>query len=306
MSPFKKGSHFWLYPFTGALLGGFYVLLDEGILDTLSENSALFLILHEFVDAIFPILCGILAGIGIFLFRKQSRLNSRLSLRNDRLQKDLLLNTLISQILHEVRNPIHNIQACLEDYEEKLPPEKVELIRRNIEKINQLKKQYGKWDNLFDEIDPSQSLEIKNWLESFLDEKIAFQFKEYGVSFEKNIENVVIFMHPLLFEQALLTLFSNAFQAVQNNPSGKRNIVLSIKCSENNPDKIEILFTNNGTLFPKLVLENQAKKPTEGSAGLGLGLLLLRKIVEQCGGNLALSNTANHAVVAILLRGKKL
>ncbi|OGW91309.1 MAG: hypothetical protein A3D28_02340 [Omnitrophica bacterium RIFCSPHIGHO2_02_FULL_63_14] len=290
----------WLYPLLGALAGLAYVLLDEGILDE-RQLPAAGAVLHEFLDAILPVLLGICVGFGVYLFRRESHLNTRLSLKNDRLRQDLLFHALISQILHEIQNPVHNLSAALEDPGGIDSAEKRELIARNLERLRHLKTRYGKLGPELERIDPDEPLAFRPWFERLMDEKLRFQLRAAGVHWTQELEPVRVFVHPMLMEQALLNLFTNAIETLEKLRPEERRLALRAGASA---DGVEIRMTNEGT-FPPEVLEAQGARPVESRRGMGLGLLLLRTIVEQVGGSLKLVNESGHAEVILALPGER-
>jgi signal transduction histidine kinase len=293
----------WFFPLLGAFLGFLYVIVDEGILDEMSGAPGLVPVLHEFVDAILPVLCGVAVGIGIYFLKRQRRVNDRLSLKNDRLQRDLLFNTLISQVLHEIRNPLHNIAAVLEDCDDRLQPDSRLMIKRNLEKIDTLKKQYGQWSSVLDQVDPHEVTVFSPWLENFIEEKIQPQLKAMSVNFHQRVQPITALIHPVFLEQALMTLFSNAFEAFERSTVSQRPLLeLTAGAATGVPGYIEIRVTND-VCFPEEVLASQGRKPVRSRHGMGLGLLLLRNLLDQVGGRLELMNERGCATVTILLKG---
>lgn len=290
----------WLYPLIGAIVGMAYVLLDEGILDE-TPLPAAGVILHEFLDAIVPVLLGACIGFGIHLFRRQAHLNTRLSLKNDRLRQDVLFHALISQILHEVQNPVHNLSAVLEEPQGADSPEKKELVARNLERLRRLKTQYGRLVPALERLDPSEPLAFIPWFERLMDEKVSFQLRSAGVHWTREFEPARVFVHPVLMEQAMLTLFANAIETLEGRPPDERRLSLAVKAQGR---FVEIRMANAGA-FPGEALEAQGLKPVESRNGMGLGLLLLRTIVEQVGGTLKLTNEQGQAVVRLTLPGER-
>lgn len=295
-----------LYSLIGGLAGLTYVVLDEGVLDEMTHTTTAFLVLHEFVDAIFPILLGLTVGLGFYLYKRQSRMMNRLSLNNDRLQRDLLFNTLISQMLHEIRNPLHNIRALVEENEAALSEEARQILQRNLDKIETLKTTYGKWGHTLDGIQPAQSMIFKPWFDHFLEDKLKPSLGELKTDLQSTVSPVQIAMHPLLTEQALMTIFSNALEALREIPAPQRRIQLKVFPSPDKTGFVELRLTNTGPRLPDAVLASQGKHPVESRYGLGLGLMLLRKILEQVGGRLKLKNTASDEIeISLLVRGDR-
>jgi signal transduction histidine kinase len=298
MTRLRLSRTLWFYPLVGALLGCFYVLLDEGILDQTVNASPALDIMHEFVDAIFPVLFGIAAGIAVNLFQKQLRINRSLSLKKDKLERELLLSMLISQILHEIQNPLHNISAAFETNEE-LTSEKKQIIKRNLDRLAELKKKYGGWE-WSERFDPEEPLLFRAWLETWLADKMGHQLSASNVQYSSDIKNVKIFAHPVLVERIFLTLFENAMEAMERSDAKG---TLRVEASEEE-GSVLIRILNNGSPFPDEALKAQGNRPVQSRHGLGLGLLLANKILEQIGGKLKLSNEGGTSVVTLTLPGR--
>lgn len=279
-------------------MGFSYVLLDEGILDQTVNASPALTIAHEFVDAIFPVLFGIAAGIAVNLFQKQLRINRSLSMKKDKLERELLLSMLISQILHEIQNPLHNISAAFES-EEELTAEKKQIIKRNLERLTELKKKYGGWE-WSERFDPEEPLLFRPWLETWVADKMGHQLSVSDVQYSSDVKNVKIFAHPVLVERIFLTIFENALEAMER--SGTKG-TLRVEASEA-AGGVSIRILNNGQAFPAEALEALGNRPVQSRHGLGLGLLLANKIMGQIGGKMRLSNEDGASVVTLSLPGQ--
>jgi len=297
-------SPFWA-PLLGGLIGVLYSILDE---ETVKQwlgvkTPGIVVFYHNVLDWFLPVILGILIGLGINVMRKQVRLNKALSLQNVQFQRDLLVTTLISQFLHEIRNPIHNLSAALEEGQSVLPPEQNQIIQRNLERFEEISSQYKGWDSIFNHIDPRESFLLQPWLEVFIADKIQAKFREINVHFSQEIEAVKIKMHPILLEQSLVTLFSNAFEEL-SRMQGPRGLRLSVHWLSTDK-KIELKIANTSRGFSAEVLREQGRRPVASRNGTGLGLLLLRKIVEQVEGEMILANKQERAEIRLLIPGEK-
>ena len=300
MSKFNLSQVKWSYVFIGGAIGLFYVVLDEGILDHIHDTSPLIVITHEFVDGFLPILLGISAGIIIGFFQKQLRINQSLSLKKEKLERELILSMLISQMLHEIQNPLHNISAAFENAEASMTAEKYEIIHRNLERLNELKKKYGHWE-WASQLNPEEPMLFKPWLKAWMEDKINSQLSALDIHVAMEIKNVRLFVHSILLEKIFMTLFENAFEAMEKTDKKK---LLFVDAQAVPGESVRIRISNNGKPFPEEVLKIQGSRPVQSHHGLGLGLLLLNKILEQTGGRMTLSNEADTSVVTLLLPGE--
>jgi signal transduction histidine kinase len=309
----KRSSWSWnqfFYPLLGLAIGTFYAVLDEKITGKLIQHKThYFRILytfHDLIDIVLPIVLGLVVGIGFNMFVKQERLNRELSLQNTQFQKNLLINNLISLFLHEIRNPIHNITAVLEDSKAALPAQTQEIIGRNLKRFEQITAQYKRWSSVFDVIHAKKETDLRPWMETFISDKVWERLRSLNIRYSQEIESLRVQMHPILLDQVFSTLFSNVCDALEND-SQVRAVKLSAKLSPSLYEQIEIRLSNTtGHGFPAEVLEKQGRSPVMSRKGLGLGLTLLRNIVEHVGGEMMLSNGEGVAEVTLLIPGVRL
>ncbi len=301
----RKNLSQWFPPILGGICGVIYALVDEQLIKVLFGIStpSLIVIAHDIVDFVLPVILGILIGLGINVMRRQALLNQKLSIQNTKFQRDLLVNTLTSLFLHEIRNPIHNIAAALDDNRVVLPEELSEIINRNLKRLEQITTQYQKWGSVFDKIDPKEQTELRPWLEDFIDNKVLSKLHELDIDFTQEIDAVRVRMHPILLDQSFATLFSNACEALAKQ-SGQRQLLLISRLQAPHYKKVEIKLINRGEGFKAEILENQGKAPIESKTGLGIGLTLLRKVLEQVEGEMLLSNFTDHAEVTLVIPGE--
>lgn len=295
----------WLPPILGTIGGIIYIFIDERFTKGWFGITAPSLVafIHDLIDFAFPLLFGASIGLAINAAKKHKALSQKLSLQNAKLQRDLLVNTLTSLFLHEIRNPIHNIAAALGDSRAALPEIISERVQRNLKRLTQTTEQYRKWGSHFESIDPKEKTELRTWLKEFIENKARAKLRELRIGYVQNVPALKIYMHPVLLEQSFTTLFSNACEALAKE-KGDRKLQLTAHLQANDHQKIEIKIMNNGTGFPMNVLETQGRAPIESKNGWGLGLALLRKALEQVEGEIFLSNTDNGAEVTLVIPGE--
>ncbi len=290
------------FPLLGTIFGVLYAIADESLIQKLIKRPPpkILIIASDFIDLILPVVFGLILGFLINILRKRTRLNKQLSIQNAQFQRDLLVNNLTSLFLHEIRNPLHNLAAVLEDNKDRLAPEVNEIVERNLKRFEQVTDQYKRWDSLFENINPREPVDLLPWLEHFIEDKVYAQLRQMNVNFSQEIDPLTIHMHPILLEQSFVTLFSNAFKELER-VEGQRKLILTAKLHPPSYKQIEIKLINSSKGFPNEVLEKQGRSPVESQSGLGLGLTLLRRVVEQVGGELVLSNFIDHAEVMMLI-----
>ena len=305
LSFFTKHFRPWLAPVLGALGGIVYALVDEQLVQQLFHIATppLVVFTHNVVDFVLPVIFGIVVGLASNVLHQQTILNQKLSLRNTKLQRDLLVNTLTSLFLHEIRNPVHNVAAALDDTRVTLPDDIGEVVKRNLTRLEAVTHQYRKWGSSFDIINPKEQTEFQPWLKEFIENKVHSRLRELSIEYTEETDSARVNMHALLLDQAFTTLFSNACEALSNEPT-PRKLQLNARLQPPHYKKIEITLINHGQGFNEKTLAHQGRSPVESQTGLGLGLTLLRKVLDQVEGELVLSNREGQAEVKMTLPGE--
>lgn len=304
VQPPQRRRPWWFWPLLGGALGLLYGVVDWVILDQQGRGTPELLKLgEELVDLILPVLAGLAGGFGVNLLLYQTRANAQLSLENSQLQRHILTSTLISQLLHDIRNPIHNLAAAIESGASQLPEEERQIVRRNLERLEHIVAQYSRWGALQDALDPTEPVALHPWLQTFVHEKLRPLLRSLNAQCVLQIDPVRICMHPILLEQVFTTLCANAYEAMAHT-HGLQRLTIAAHQSTEDPTRILLRLANTGSPFPQDVLTEQGRKPVASRQGLGLGLVLVRKMLEQAGGDVRLSNEDCQAVVTILLPGQ--
>src|SRR5881394_3140925 len=100
--------------------------------------------------------------------------------------------------------------------------------------------------------------------------------------------------NPVHLQQVLLNLLMNSLEAMQSTPIGKRRIVISTKCEDTSSVLVSVCDSGGG--LPKKDLDKvfrhfYSTKPN----GMGMGLTIVRSIVEAHGGKLNAENSDEGA-----------
>ena len=283
------------------ILGLAYGLIERTLDLEMLRAPTLFMWLDDLVVFFLPIALGALAGITFNYVRQQARLSRALSTENTRLQREAFAQLLSSHLLHEIRNPLHNLAAAIERWRQQLPQEQATLLERNIQRLEAVTNQLTHWNTLTDDLDVREPVALKVWLEDFIHDKTRSQLDEAQIHFEQHVPELTVLIHPLLLDQCFVTLFNNALEAAGAGTTPKR---IRLVAQSNPPDTVEIRLSNSGSVFPEEVLANQGMKPVESDHRIGLGLVLVRRTLEQAGGSMRLSNDHGHATVILRLPGR--
>ena len=216
------------------------------------------------------------------------------------------------RMAHEIKNPLTPIQLAAERMQIKLskhlPDEDVLLLNRytntiveQVSAIKQMVNDFRDYAKL-----PKPTLHPLD-LNALLDD-VSLLYKQAGgsvsLSLEKNLPMISADRRQLL--QILHNLLSNAKEA--NKGDRECKIKLSTRLERSGKDKTVILTVeDNGPGFEDQIL-NHAFEPyiTTKETGTGLGLPMVKKIVEEHGGWIKLANRncengqkSNGAIVTI-------
>ena len=120
---------------------------------------------------------------------------------------------------------------------------------------------------------------------------IGNQIDDQGVTMDLDLEQDLpsVQADRILIEQVLLNLLHNACEAVANNPPGERRVSIVTRASS---DEVLVEITDNGCGLsdPDRIFEAfYSTKPR----GLGIGLVIVRSVVESHGGRVRAASMPN-------------
>jgi two-component system, LuxR family, sensor kinase FixL len=100
--------------------------------------------------------------------------------------------------------------------------------------------------------------------------------------------------NPVQLQQVLLNLLTNSLEAMQSTAAAKRRVVISTTCETNSSVTVSVRDYGGGLPkddLDKIFTHFYSTKPT----GMGMGLTIVRSIVESHGGELAADNADEGA-----------
>ena len=169
----------------------------------------------------------------------------------------------------------------------------VQLVLRQCERITSIVTQvrrYARHEDL-----AREPIELGSALEKIVS---VMQMRYRKVKFElcRPPEDVSICWNPLEFELCLTNVMKNGAEACQVQNEAKVQVVLT-----RHEYTAEIAVLDNGQTDKKS-LENASVPLHSGKkSGLGLGLLIVRTLVERASGNFSIVREAGHTVARIRL-----
>lgn len=285
------------------LVGGVLYGFIEARLDYYAETSAFVKPIHDFQEFFLPIVLGCAISFGIYLFFRQKELNKSLSAELTTLKSKILANTFASYILHEIRNPVHNLNAVFEKNQSLFDAEDRGIVDRNLERLIQTTDQLKQMYVLSDQLDVGQGVDFLPWLDTFKVRYLNLLLKKNRAAYSENIHEARLKIHPLLLEQCLTLIMDNAAHAVLDQ-SRERWVSLDLYALPERPDRICLEIRNSGASFPESVLAAAGQSKIKSAKGSGLGLVLVRDTLRHVHGELRLANHNGYAQVILQLPGE--
>ncbi len=217
--------------------------------------------------------------------KKIDKLNEKLA----ETERMAILGELSSNIAHSLRNPLASIRSSAEliEDDQQLSKTIIEDAKNIISEVDRL----SQWikDLL------AYSKKQKSQVESF-DLKLSCRsiLKEYEnkcgnkyiqLKFINQVTEAMVAFDPLLFQHMLNSLLDNAIEAVETNG------IITLKLKYQSGNKIQLSLTDNGKGIP---VEQQTRifssSYTTKTTGLGMGLSLVKRIVERHNSNISVTS----------------
>lgn len=200
------------------------------------------------------------------------------------------------QVAHEVKNPLTPMKLTMQNFERKFNPENPDIkedVKKltssmvgNIDLIARVADAFSQFARLPERNDEDIELnqEIENILNVFSDEKIHYH---------SNKTNIAIKMDKVYLGRIITNLVKNAIQAKSN----ERESIVNIEV-ESVQKRIKITVEDNGKgipeeMIPKIFEPNFTSK----SSGMGLGLTMVKKMIEDYQGAIEFSSTEGIGTV---------
>ncbi|MEF9943785.1 MAG: ATP-binding protein, partial [Burkholderiaceae bacterium] len=222
-------------------------------------------------------------------------------------QRALAWGEVARRLAHEIKNPLTPIQLAAERLQmklvDRLPPTEAEVLRRGTTTIvNQVAAMKRMVDDFRDyaRVPPARLAPLD--LNALVAE-VALLYRQGGAPIELELATDVppIEGDPTQLRQVIHNLLANACDSLAGKADG-RIVVRSCRVGrsedESSTRAVRLVFEDNGSGFATNILK-RAFEPyvTTKSSGTGLGLAMVKKIIDEHGARIELANRApEHGV----------
>ena len=211
-----------------------------------------------------------------------------------RAQKEAAWGEVAKRLAHEIRNPLTPIQLSAErlawKLQDKLGEQDAQILARSTDTIIKQVAAMKEMVEAFRNYARAPSLKLEKQDLNKIIEEVLLLYEAGACTFNAVFSNIpaVMYADTTAMRQVLHNIFKNAAEAAEEAAQPEVHIH-----TDNTDGKITLTVANNGKSFSKDMLAN-AFEPyvTDKPTGTGLGLPVVKKIVEEHGGRIALSNPA--------------
>ena len=211
-----------------------------------------------------------------------------------RAQKEAAWGEVAKRLAHEIRNPLTPIQLSAErlawKLQDKLGEQDAQILTRSTGTIIKQVAAMKEMVEAFRNYARAPSLKLEKQDLNKIIEEVLLLYEAGACTFDAVFSNIpaVMYADTTAMRQVLHNIFKNAAEAAEEAAQPEVHIH-----TDNTDGKITLTVANNGKSFGKDMLAN-AFEPyvTDKPTGTGLGLPVVKKIVEEHGGRIALSNPA--------------
>ncbi|AFC70979.1 sensor histidine kinase NtrY-like [Rickettsia australis] len=214
-------------------------------------------------------------------------------------QRAMAWSDVAKKVAHEIKNPLTPILLASERLVKKFSPE----IKERVEFENYLKmiiRHTNDIKNIVSEFVLFARLPAPKFTESelvylvkhivearqLLNDNILYQF-------ESNVDQFDFMCDATQINQVMINLLKNAEESIEGRESGKIEVTIDAK-----DDFISVIVIDNGKGFPpELIGKATESYVTTSSKGMGVGLAIVKRIVEEHCGILDIANREEEGAI---------
>ena len=227
------------------------------------------------------------------VLRKEIERNSELS----------TMGKFSSMVAHELRNPLGTIKASAstikDDEKDESNIKLLDYIIKETERLSNLVEKMLNFSRPF-EINKNR-IDIKDFFLNLKDDILNIISDDIDLKVNINATTLFFEVDEMLLKNVIFNICENASTALTRfNSSGP---YIDIKVTKNRQRILIIEIENNGPMIPEVELE-RIWEPfvTSDTKGVGLGLSIVKKIIDNHGGRIEVESSADRTVFRILLR----
>lgn len=195
------------------------------------------------------------------------------------------------QVAHEIKNPLTPMRLSVQSFQRKFNPEDPEINQKVDEFSKTLIQQIDTMSSIASAFSnfakmPAQQNETLNVVKIV---KLALDiFNEDYIQFKAEEDEIIAKFDRTQLIRVVTNLVKNGIQAIPENSSKTPEVVVEVKNAKN---YVNIIVSDNGKGISE---ENKSKvfepKFTTKSSGMGLGLAMVKNIVETYNGNITFTS----------------
>ncbi|WP_400075954.1 ATP-binding protein [Winogradskyella sp. R77965] len=201
------------------------------------------------------------------------------------------------QVAHEIKNPLTPMRLSVQSFQRKFNPEDENIHQKVEEYSNTLIQQIDTMSSIASAFSnfakmPAQQREVLNVVEVV---KLALDiFNEHYISFHSEEEEIIAKVDKTQLIRVVTNLVKNGTQAISNDTENPKIEVRVFS----EKDNVKITVEDNGSGITE---ENKAKifepKFTTKSSGMGLGLAMVKNIVETYNGSITFTSQLGEGTI---------
>jgi len=218
-----------------------------------------------------------------------------------RSERESAWREMAKQIAHEIKNPLTPMKLSVQhllrswkDNKENFDEYLEKVTRTLIEQIDNLSfiasefSNFAKMPKAFNE-----EINVVDKIKSSL--TLFTNTENVDFIFEHESEGILVYADKEQLSRVFINLLKNGIQSIPDNRQGKVGISLVL-----NGKMVRISITDNGKGIPE-ELQSKLFTPsfTTKSSGMGLGLSIVKNIIESFGGNITFKTKVNHGTTFI-------